>query len=98
MRAACAARSAAAIAERAPTVYGMVSSEDREGLRATVDGFLASAHEGSRLDVFKGLGVGITMASVLQFERPDVRQLDDRLGSWFDEVLGHGTGQCGAGQ
>ena len=41
----------------------------------------------SRLDVFHGLGVGITMASVLQFERPAEQQLDARLSAWFAEVL-----------
>lgn len=80
-------RAAAAIAERSPAVYGLVSSEDRDGLRATVDGYLAAAPATSELDVFRGLGVGITMASVLQFEAPEQRQLDVRLAEWFHRVL-----------
>jgi hypothetical protein len=68
-------------------VYGLVSVEDREGLRATVDAYLAGEPGVSRLDVFHGLGVGITMASVLQFERPAEQQIDARLARWFTEVL-----------
>jgi hypothetical protein len=82
-----AARVAAAIAQRSPAVYAMVSSEDHEGLRATVDGYLAASPAGSRLDVFRGLGVGITMASVLQFEAPDQRPIDARLADWLGQVL-----------
>jgi dienelactone hydrolase len=77
----------AAVEQRRAPVYGLVSVEDREGLRATVDAYLAAPREGSRLDVFHGLGVGITMASVLQFERPTERQLDARITEWFAGVL-----------
>jgi dienelactone hydrolase len=80
-------RTRAAVEQRQAPVYGLVSVEDREGLRATVDAYLAAPREGSRLDVFHGLGVGITMASVLQFERPAEQQLDARLSTWFGEVL-----------
>ena len=80
-------RSAKAIAVRGPAVYGLVSSEDRRGLRATVDGFLASDHPASRIEVFRGLGVGVTMASVMQFEAPEEVQLDVRIGSWFERSL-----------
>ncbi len=82
-----AGRAAAAIAARAPAVYGLVSSEDREGLRGTVDGYLAASPDRSRLDVFRGLGVGITMASVMQFEAPEQRQIDARLAEWFGDVF-----------
>ena len=82
-----AARAAAAISERAPAVYGLVSSEDREGVRGTVEGYLAASPRYSRLDVFGGLGVGITMASVMQFEAPEQRQIDTRLAEWFGEVF-----------
>ena len=82
-----AARSSAAIATLRPAVYGLASSEDREGLRATVDAYLAAPPDHSRLDVFRGLGVGITIASVLQFEDPTARQIDVRLADWFSETL-----------
>jgi len=81
-------RLADAVRRRGAPVYGLVSIEDREGLRATVDAYLAAPAEGSRLDVFRGLGVGITMASVMLFERPHEQQLDARLVEWFTTVLG----------
>ena len=65
----------------------MASIEDREGLRATVDAYLAAPETNSRIDVFRGLGVGITMASVLQFERPDERPIEARLADWMAHVL-----------
>jgi dienelactone hydrolase len=80
-------RTRAAVEQRRAPVYGLVSVEDRDGLRATVDAYLAAPRERSRLDVFHGVGVGITMASVLQFERPDQLQLDARLSTWFAEVF-----------
>ena len=81
------ARTAAAVAGLGAPVYGMASIEDREGLRATVDAYLAAPETNSRIDVFRGLGVGITMASVLQFERPDERPIEARLADWMAHVL-----------
>ena len=81
------ARVSAAVAGRGAPVYGMTSIEDREGLRATVDAYLAAPQANSRIDVFRGLGVGITMASVLQFERPDERPIETRLAEWMASVL-----------
>ena len=83
-------RTRTAVEQRGVPVYALVSVEDRDGLRATVDAYLAAPSEGSRLDVFHGLGVGITMASVLQFERPAEQQLDARLTAWFAGVLTSG--------
>lgn len=80
-------RVAAAVAARGVPVYGMVSVEDREGLRATVDAYLAAPEGHSRIDVFRGLGVGITMASVLQFERPEERPIEARLADWMSAAL-----------
>ena len=81
-------RVAAAVTARGVPVYGMASVEDREGLRATVDAYLAAPEAHSRIDVFHGLGVGITMASVLQFERPEERPIEARLADWMAGVLG----------
>ncbi len=81
------ARVASAVAACGAPVYGMTSIEDREGLRATVDAYLAAPEKDSRIDVFRGLGVGITMASVLQFERPDERPIEARLAEWMADVL-----------
>ena len=47
----------------------------------------AAAPTNSKLDVFRGLGVGITMASVLQFEGPNERQLDTRLANRSTDAL-----------
>jgi hypothetical protein len=80
-------RLAAAVAGRGVPVYGMTSVEDREGLRATVDAYLAAPEGRSRIDVFHGLGVGITMASVLQFERPDEQPIEARLAEWMTAAL-----------
>jgi hypothetical protein len=82
------ARVAKVVAEGGAPVYAMASVEDREGLRTTVDAYLAAPEAQSRIDVFHGLGVGITMASVLQFERPDERPIEARLADWMAEVLG----------
>ena len=80
-------RVAAAVIARGVPVYGMASIEDREGLRAAVDAYLAAPEPQSRIDVFHGLGVGITMASVLQFERPDETPIETRLADWMTQVL-----------
>jgi len=80
-------RVAAAVIARGVPMYGMASVEDREGLRATVDAYLAAPAAQSRIDVFHGLGVGITMASVLQFERPDETPIEARIADWMAQVL-----------
>jgi dienelactone hydrolase len=85
-------RCADAIGAGTASVYGLVSSEDREGLRATVDAYLASPDGRSRIEIFRGLGVGITMASVLQFEDPQARPLEERLADWLARVLGGQSG------
>jgi hypothetical protein len=76
-------RIAAALTERPVSVFGLASTEDRQGVRAAVGAYLASATEGSDLAVFHGLGIGITMASVLQFEQPDAEPLEDRIARWL---------------
>jgi dienelactone hydrolase len=81
-------RCARAVERGRAAVYGLVSSEDRDGLRATVDAYLASPDERSRIEIFRGLGVGITMASVMQFENPQARPLEERLADWLADVLG----------
>ena len=76
-------RVTSALRQRPVSVFGLVSTEDREGVRAAVGAYLASAEEGSDLAVFSGLGIGITMASVLQFEQPDAEPLEDRIARWL---------------
>ncbi len=77
------ARLAAALDGAERPVLGMVSTEDREGLRATVDAYLAGDPDTSRLEVYRGLGIGITMSSVLQFEQPDAEPIEARIANWF---------------
>jgi len=77
------ARCAAAVARRPVPVFGLVSKEDRDGLRATVDTYLAGAPEASRLKVFDGLGFGTTMLSARQFEHPDAEPLDEMIADWL---------------
>ncbi len=81
-------RLARAVATRPVAVHGMVSTEDRFGLRATVDAYLAGREDGSRLDVFDGLGFGITMASVRRFEHPDAEPIEAMLATWMAARLG----------
>ena len=76
-------RVTSALRQRSVSVFGLVSTEDREGVRAAVGAYLASAEEGSDLAVFSSLGIGITMASVLQFEQPDAEPLEDRIARWL---------------
>ena len=82
-----AGRITAALRQRPVSVFGLASTEDREGVRAAVGAYLASAPEGSDLAVFHGLGIGITMASVLQFEQPDAEPLEDRIAGWLARRL-----------
>ena len=76
-------RIASAVTRRPVSVLAMASTEDHEGVRAAVGAYLASAPEGSDLAVFSGLGIGITMASVLQFEQPEAEPLEDRIARWL---------------
>jgi dienelactone hydrolase len=73
------------VAQRA--VLGLVSSEDRAGLRGTVDAYLAGAPATSRLAVFRGLGFGTTMFSTRQFEHAEAEPLEVMIASWLAERL-----------
>jgi hypothetical protein len=68
-------------------VFALVSSEDRDGLRATTDAYLAASEEGSRLEVFKGLGFGTTMFSTRQFEHPEAEPLESMIAGWLASRL-----------
>ena len=69
-----------AVGRRQVPVFGLVSKEDRDGLRATVDAYLAAAPGTSRLEVFDGLGFGTTMLSSAPVRAPRRRAArgDDR--------------------
>ena len=77
------ARALEADCRRPLPVFGLVSKEDREGLRATVDSYLAGDPETSRLEVFEGLGLGTTMLSTRQFEFPDAEPLEVMIADWL---------------
>jgi hypothetical protein len=77
------ARCVGAVERRSVPVFGLVSKEDREGLRATADAYLAGAQDTSRLEVFDGLGFGITMLSARQFEHPDAEPLEVMIADWL---------------
>jgi hypothetical protein len=79
-------RLAAGIASRPIAVLGLVSTEDREGLAATVDAYLAGAEPTSRLEVFKGLGYGTTMLSTRQFEHPEAEPLEAMVAGWLADL------------
>ncbi len=76
-----------ALSRRPVPVFGLVSKEDRAGLRATVDAYLAAAPGTSRLEVFDGLGFGTTMLSARQFEHPDAEPLEAMIGDWLSTRL-----------
>jgi hypothetical protein len=80
-------RCAEPVARRSLPVFGLVSKEDREGLRATVDAYLASEPGPSRLEVFDGLGFGTTMLSARQFEHPDAEPLEEIVAGWLADRL-----------
>ena len=80
-------RIARALATRSVSIFGLVSTEDRRGLRGTVDAYLAGDAD-SRIDVFDGLGIGVTMMSVLQFEQPDAKPLEAVIADWLAGRLG----------
>jgi hypothetical protein len=68
-------------------VFALVSSEDRDGLQAATDAYLAGSERGSRLEVFKGLGFGTTMFSTRQFEHPDAEPLESMIADWLASRL-----------
>jgi hypothetical protein len=68
-------------------VFALVSSEDRDGLRTATDAYLAGNENGSRLEVFKGLGFGTTMLSTRQFEHPDAEPLESMIADWLASRL-----------
>jgi hypothetical protein len=76
-------RCAGAVGRRSLPVFGLVSKEDRQGLRATVDAYLAGTPDTSRLEVFDGLGFGTTMLSTRQFEHADAEPLEDMIADWL---------------
>jgi dienelactone hydrolase len=80
-------RLAAALDRRALPVLGLVSKEDREGLRSTVDAYLAGEPSVSRLEVFAGLGIGATMFSTRRFEHAGAETLEELITSWLAACL-----------
>jgi hypothetical protein len=81
-------RLTAAVSRRPIAIFGLVSSEDRVGVRATADAYLASAEGPSRLEVFHGLGFGTTMFSSRQFEHPDAQPLETMIAVWLVAQFG----------
>lgn len=68
--------------------FGITSAEDRPGVRTAVDAFLAvNESPANRIDVHHGLGIGITMAAVRQFERPDEPRLETDIADWTTGAL-----------
>lgn len=70
--------------ERRPVpVFGLVSAEDRLGLRGTTDAYLAGREDG-RLDVLHGRGFGTTMFST---GRGGELSLEQVVTAWLGETL-----------
>jgi dienelactone hydrolase len=68
-------------------VFGLVSKEDRDGLRATVGAYLVAAPGPSRIEVLGGLGFGTTMFSTRQFEHGDAEPLETMIAGWLGPRL-----------
>jgi dienelactone hydrolase len=79
---------------RSIPTFGLVSSEDRESLRATTTAFLAAPQVHRRLEVFAGLGFGTTMFMARRFEQSAEEPLEDMIADWLAQELqqpdGHG--------
>jgi hypothetical protein len=75
-------RALEALDDANPPLLGIVSTEDREGLRHTVDCYLASALEGSRLLLLRSRGVGATM-----FHTGESGELEAEIATWIRDVL-----------
>jgi hypothetical protein len=80
-------RLTAAVSRRPIAVFGLVSGEDRVGVRATADAYLVSIEGPSRLEVVHGLGFGTTMFSSRQFEHPDAEPLETMIAAWLAAQL-----------
>ena len=73
-----------ALRDRAVPVLGLVSAEDRTGLRGTTDAYLAGRPDGSQLIVLHRRGFGATMfSSGAAAEEP----LEAVIASWLQERL-----------
>jgi hypothetical protein len=64
-------------------VFGLVSAEDRVGVRGTIDAYLAGRPDGSRVDVLHGRGFGTTMFSTGGRRS----SLEPLIATWLAEVL-----------
>lgn len=77
-----------AVRDAAVPFLGLVSIEDRQSLRTTVDAYLAAPADRSSLHVLRGLGFGITMAAVRAFEHPDDEPIESMVTRWLTDTFG----------
>ncbi|HKZ80711.1 MAG TPA: hypothetical protein VJ124_20720 [Pyrinomonadaceae bacterium] len=68
-------------------LFLMVSKEDREGFRDMADAYNLTQAEGSRINVYKNLGMGTTMFSVWRSEHPNEKPIEENLASWMVDQL-----------
>jgi predicted alpha/beta hydrolase len=73
-------------------VCGLVSKEDRRGLRDTVAAYSRATDERSRLRVVDGIGTGTTMFSAWQYLRPQEPTLERWLAAWSASCVDRGAG------
>ena len=73
-----------ALRQRPTPVLGVVSADDRDGVRGTVDAYLASSPLGSRLVVLHRRGFGATMLSTAPGPEGPLEAL---IGGWLAEQL-----------
>ncbi|MBW8827730.1 MAG: hypothetical protein JF603_15455 [Acidobacteria bacterium] len=75
-------RAVAALERQPVPIHGVVSSDDRDAVRGTVDLYLAGAVTDSRLDVLHDLGRGATMFH-LRAGQPDAPPLESLIADWL---------------
>jgi dienelactone hydrolase len=78
-----------ALAAAPTSVLGLVSADDRTGVRGTVDAYLAGTEDGSRLVVMHRQGFGATMLSTVPGREGPLENL---IGAWLAARLGAAGG------
>ena len=80
-------RALGAVTQCSPPLFGLVSTDDREGLRQTVDAYLASGSDLSRLVLLQGRGIGATMFHTSDRNTAATKPLEAQIASWLVATL-----------
>jgi len=61
----------------------VVSKEDREGFKDMAAAYKLTNNGGSRISVYKNIGIGTTMFSVWRSEHPNEKPIEDGIAEWI---------------